>query len=154
MFNMLFGKKKYKNINEYSDKWLIAKGAEQNKPIFIRYRVGLAEAIGHPQYPFQIGVATPLLSPTAEGLTVNLEAEVLGKIEEKLEASLTENNQAVLAFIITTNGMREFVFYASEWKPEIFEQKVKAIDAEGHDLQFMMKHDKDWNTFKQFVPRQ
>jgi len=47
--------------------------------------------------------------------------------------------------------MREVVFYATEWKPEFFEQKVKSIDSGLHKLQFMMQHDPEWNTFKQFV---
>ena len=67
-----------------------------------------------------------------------------------LVEKLTEVNQAVFAMVVTFNGMREFVFYASEWKPEIYEQKVKSFDSGKHELQFMMKRDPKWDTFKQF----
>ncbi len=147
MFNLF--KKNFKDIGEYPDTWSVAQGIMEDKPIFVRFRNGLKEAVGHSGYPFQIGVAVPLLHPI-KGLPDGTESDELAKIEDVLVKKLTENNQAVFAMVITINGMREFVFYASEWKPEIYEQKVKSIDSGKHELQFMMKQDPKWNTFKQF----
>ncbi len=55
---------------------------------------------------------------------------------------------------ITHNGMREFVFYAKKWEPEQFEELVKSVgvkDTNGHQLQFMMQEDKNWDTFRNYA---
>jgi hypothetical protein len=144
----------YKRISEYPDTWRVSQGDYDGKPISIRYREGLIEAQGHFSYPFQIGVATPLLNPSPEGLTINDEAEALYQVEDALQAALELNEECVFALTITTGGMREFVFYASKWQPQYFEQKVQEINSQYSDrvLQFMMKEDKEWNTFKDFLP--
>lgn len=154
----MFWQKKFKNISDYGDKWQVLQGKLDNKPIVTRYKISLVDAIGHPKYPFQIGVAIPLINPTVDGLTTDTEAEELWKIEDELTKTLEKNGEAVLAMVITFNGMREFVFYASEWKPEYFEQEVKQIQAnhsisQNHELQFMMQHDKEWETFKKHSGR-
>jgi hypothetical protein len=151
---MLFSpKKKYKSIKEYPDTWAIGQGIENGKPIFVKFRAGLQDATGHPEFPFQIGVAVPLLNPTSDGLTTQTEAEVLWRLEDRLNEILTHNDRSVFAFIITTGGMREYVFYAREWTPEQFDKDVHAIDSEGHQLQFMMRHDPHWDTYKEFTPQ-
>lgn len=148
-----FKKKEFKEISQYPDTWTIGQAVREGMPIFIRTRSGLNEAIGHPNYPFQIGVAVPLLTPTKDGLTTNEEGEVLGKIEDDLNQILSQKGEAVEVMVITRNGMREFVFYASEWKPEYFEKEVKSVESMGHELQFMMQHDPKWETFQQFSPK-
>jgi vacuolar-type H+-ATPase subunit I/STV1 len=144
----------YRKITEYSDTWLSYQSTYEEKPISIRLREGLIPAQGHFDYPFQIGIATPLLDPITEGLTTSKEAEVLYLIEDALQSTLEQNEECVFALVITTSGMREFVFYASKWKPEFFERKVQEINSlyNDHKLQFMMQEDKEWNTFKNFLP--
>lgn len=145
--------KKFKNISEYPDAWSVAQGVIDGKPIFTRYRSGINEAIGHPNYPFQIGIAIPLNSPTEDGLPANEEGNRLGQIEDAISAVLQLHDETVFVLSITTGGMREFVFYASEWKPEYYEAKVKEAGKSfaEHDLQFMMQPDKNWDTFRQFT---
>ena len=139
-------------IADYPDTWSLSQGVRDEKPIFVRWKEGLASAQDRSEYPFQIGVAVPLLNPTSEGLTTNEEADTLWKLEDSLESTLTKDGEAVFVASITTGGMREFVFYAREWKPEYFEQKAKdAFEGDEHDPQFMMQQDKDWNTYKEFA---
>lgn len=147
----MFGKsKKIKPLNEYSENWVIAQGVHDGKATFIRIQLSLRDAIGHPEYPYQIGVAVPLKDPTTEGLPKNSELEALNAIEDLLYDTITD---ATLVATITTNGMREFVFYAKDWKPEIFEAQVKMIEAKQgtHRLQFMMQQDSSWSTFKSLL---
>ncbi len=132
MFN--WNRKRFKEIDAYGDSWAIAQGAIDGKPIFVRFRQGLKDAVGIPKYPFQIGIAVPLQHPTEQGLTTHAEGEQLQKIEDDLQTALCTSDSAVFALAITHNGMREFVFYANEWTPEVFEKKVKAINAVPHVL--------------------
>lgn len=146
-----FGRKTFKSIREYPDTWAVGNADHEGKPMFVRFRLWLKEAVGHPEYPFQIGVATPLLSPNELGLATDDEAEVLYRIEDRLSEALTANDDAIFALAITTGGMREFVFYAKSWNPEELEAKVKALDSEGHELQFLMKEDAGWSIFVEFT---
>lgn len=139
--------KKYRPINEYLDEWIVTQGQNDGKPMLVRLKISLKDAIGHPDYKYQVGVAVPLISPTTDGLVKDNEAEVLTKIEDSLCDTLVN---CVLSAVITTNGMREFVFYAPEWKPEELDAQVKAVEAKQktHQLQFMMQQDPGWSTFK------
>lgn len=150
MFN--FFKKKYKSIDEYPNTWSVGQCEFNGKPLIARYRQ-IKGAEGHPDYPFQIGVAVPFLKSTDNGLPENEDSDALNGIENKLADALEKNKQTVFVLTITTNNMREFVFYAKEWKPESFEKEIKELNKSfsSHSLQFMMKQDPKWSTFAQFV---
>jgi hypothetical protein len=147
---MFRSKKKFKPIRDYPDTWDVAQAVDDGMPIFVRIRSPLKDAIGHPDYPYQIGVAVPLLNPTSNGLPTKEEAQSLGAIEDKLAETLTNS---VLTIVITWKSMREFVFYEKEWKPEAIEAQVKLVNKEHseHHLQFIMKHDPSWATFKSYL---
>lgn len=144
-------KKKFLPIEDYGESWDIKTGAFSGNPIFIRYNSSLTKAAGHPEYPYQIGIAVPLLDPTDEGLTTEQEADQLFEIEDRLAEVLEGEAQFVMA--ITTQGMREFIFYAKKWMPEDFEKRIDALTASklSHELQFMMQPDPKWKTYKQFL---
>ena len=149
-------KSEFKNITDYEDTWAVVEGKMEGKHIIIRYREGLVSAIGHPSYPFQIGVAVPFNSPTENGLVSDEEAKSLARIEDDLIDDLGADNEAVFAMSITYNGMREFVFYASKWDPEYFRKKVNKIQLahkNDHELQFMIQSDQEWTTFSTYVRR-
>ena len=137
-------------MNQYSDEWSAYSSVQDDLPIFVRYRVSLKEAIGHPEYPFQIGINVLLLEPTANGLPTDSEAEVLFQIEDMLEDAFKDNAELVMT--ITAQGAREFILYANEWLPEQYEKNIQLIrkDFASYEIQFMMKKDAKWNTFKRF----
>lgn len=146
-------KKTFKNILEYPDTWSVLTGENEGNPLTIRFRAGAKEAVGHPEYPFQIGVAVPLLRPNEQKLPEFDESVQLDLIEGRLVSSLLEGNETFFVMVVTTTSMREFVFYAKEWKPEYFENKVREVEKSTatHQLQFMMKPDENWETFKFFI---
>ena len=145
-------KKEFKPINDYADTWSLSHSEIDRKPLIVRYREGFKEAVGHTGYPYQIGVAIPLIEASKEGLPSKEEGDRLYEIEDALTEALATNSEAAFALSITTSGMRELVFYASEWKPEYYEAKVNAVAQQflEHELQFMIQSDPDWNTFSQF----
>jgi len=150
MFNLF--KKKYKNIEEYPNTWSLAQGEFGGKPLVVRFRQ-IKEAEGHPGYPFQIGVAVSFLKNTPNGLPEKEDSDSLNIIEDKLCDLLEKQHHAVFVVSITTNNMREFVFYVKEWESEILDKEIKELNKSipSHNLQFMMKQDPKWSTFAQFV---
>jgi hypothetical protein len=146
------GKQTFRPIAQYPDTWRVGRGVRQGKPVSVRVRSGLKDAAGHTQYPFQIGVAVPLADPTADGLTTNQEAERLARLEDALDGALGDKDEAVFALALTTAGIRELVFYAREWKPDYFAEKVKATGAgAGYQPQFMMRADHNWEAYRAFA---
>ena len=146
--------KKFLRISEYGDRWTLLEGLFNGMPIITRYKSSLVDAIGHTDYPFQIGVAVPLLNPTDNGLPTSSEVEALLIIEDLLVAAIEEQELAVHVMTITFGNMREFVFYASEWKPESFERKVELVKnsiSTQHELQFMMQEDRDWESYQKYL---
>ncbi|HLD94234.1 MAG TPA: hypothetical protein VI703_08565, partial [Anaerolineales bacterium] len=62
--------KKYPPKNEMKivEKWAIATGRMNNSLMFIRFNQGLREIAGHPDYPFQVGIAIPLEDMNEHGM--------------------------------------------------------------------------------------
>jgi len=148
----MFGfKKKFHPIAEYEESWTVKQGTYDGAPILIRIQSGLKKAVGHPEYPFQMGVAVPLLKPSETGMPDRDEISLLDPIEDRLVEVLGSQG-AVLTAVVTTGKMREFVFYAREWKPEELDQMVKQVEAEvgSHRIQFIMRHDPDWAVYDSF----
>lgn len=149
MFNIF--NTKYKNINEYPDTWGVSSGEYNGKIISARYR-NLKDAIGHTSYPYQIGVAVGFQVETENGLPEQKDSEELLKIEDEIINLLEIRNGCVFALALTTNNMREFVFYCQEWKPEFFDKEISILQKKltPYKLNFMMQEDREWNTFKKF----
>jgi Family of unknown function (DUF695) len=138
------------NKNEEKD-WSVLQGTLDHKPIFTSFRLSVNTKENYRQYPYQIGVAVPLLNPTVHDLPTNDEATQLWAIIDELKSKLETDYKSLYVMSLTTGGMREFVFYTSEWKPKEIEKAVKEIEKEindGHELQFMMQEDKSWMTYK------
>ncbi len=142
----------YKPIRDYDDTWSLGHAEIEGKPLITRYREGLKAAIGHSGYRYQIGIAIPLIESSKEGLPSQEEGERLYEIEDALTEELSRDDQAVFALSITTNGMRELVYYASEWKPEYYEAKVQQVaqNFPEHEMQFMIQSDPEWETFSRY----
>lgn len=135
--------------------WSVRQGTLNSTPIFISFLKGINSADNRRRYPYQIGVAVPLLRPTIDGLPTDTEAQLLWKIEDELQSKLGTEHEALYVMSVTTKGMREFVFYTHTWKPKLIEQTVKEIErkiGDGHELQFLLQRDEDWKTYQEFVP--
>lgn len=150
MFNLF--KKKYKEISEYPNTWGVSKGKYDGNLVSIRYR-NLKDAAGHPDYPYQIGVAVGFQRETENGFPEEKDFDALIGIEDSIAELLEDENECIFALSITTNNMREFVFYSKEWKPEKLDPQVTALEKKfpPYKFNFMMQEDKSWNTFKKFV---
>lgn len=139
--------------NEEKD-WKVLQAYIDNQPGVISFRTTVNTEKNRKSLPFQIGIAVPLLQPTEQGLPLDAEASQLWKIEDGLKSKLKEKYNSLYVITITVGGMREFVLYTPEWKPKEIEKTVKEIEKEindGHELQFMLKEDSDWKTYKDFT---
>lgn len=133
--------------------WSILQGEHDGNPIIVRLNTSLAAFRGHPKLGHQIGIAVPFKEPNADGLLSQDEYPALNAIEDLVLELFETPNKSVLAAVITTGGMREFVVYTS--LPESTASLHEAIQARvdtGHEVQVIMQPDPDWNVYSSFLP--
>ena len=77
--------------------------------------------------------------------------ESVNTIEDQLATSLEANQDSIQVLSITTNGMREFVFYTQS--PEAAKAAISDIGAEypQYDFQYYIHEDKKWQLYHQFA---
>lgn len=145
-------RKQYPPLEELcaDGQWAVCTGEYEGRPMLVRRNGAGEQGIGHPSLPYQIGVAVPFLCPREDGMPPRDEDEQLHAIEDALSDSLKANNLCVFVLVITTKGMREFVFYTGD--PDAVRGKVEAIQqrVQSHEVQLMIQHDPHWNVFRQF----
>ena len=95
------------------ENWSIFSGTDNGKKIIIRYNKGLGEKYeyGDPKHPFRAGIAIPFQNPDSTGLPSPDENQVFSNIEDSIFEKVQDQKRGVIAAIITTNGMREFMMY-------------------------------------------
>jgi hypothetical protein len=146
-------KRKHPEIPEagVDQSWSMFQGEYDGKPLIARANVALKPFVGHPKYSHQVGVAVPFRSPDENGFPPSEEAAELMDIEDKICSELEVGNESLFAAVITTGGMREFVFYTSN--PQTVEVKLKKLrdTIESHTVQGMIKPDEDWGVYRQLV---
>jgi Family of unknown function (DUF695) len=144
----MFGKRKYKNINEYPENWmLLESGKDTENYTIIRINDGIKEAAGHPDYPIRIGVAIPVNSLTDEN-------KALYDVEDILREQLESKGLGIQAMAVSGMGgqeFKEFVFYAKESVDfKTLHEDVQAAFPK-YEIQFYAKKDSDWSVYKEYV---
>lgn len=148
-------KKKYppKDHLKFDGKWAILQGVVEGHPAILTRRdlKELKDIIGHPEFPYQVGIATPCNNPDSNGFPGKDELIQLQQIEHRITPLLQQNNESILVAMLTTNNMRELIYYTSN--PEGVKAKFEQLKAETttHELQMIIQVDKDWSIFKHFA---
>ena len=135
-----------------SESWSISQGTDNGRPIFTRFNMGLKPYVGRSEFSHQVGMAVPLKAPTTDGLPTSEEAEQLDQIEDEIRNRLLIGNESLLAGVITTNGMREFVLYTSDPAAAMAKADELARSVHHHRIQVVVNDDPEWRVFSHFGP--
>jgi hypothetical protein len=133
------------------DSWRVVDAEYNDKPLIARFNAGLKDIVGHPEYRHQVGIAVPLKEPNARALPDVQEDRALANVEDEVSRALESDRESILVGVITTAGMREFVFYTVD--PSAVQRKFEELrfQIKSHDLQLMIQEDPDWSVFRRFV---
>jgi hypothetical protein len=128
--------------------WSVATGTNNGRPMIVRRRTDLQDASDRHEWPIRIGIAIPLQAPLESGLPTPEEDHTLGYIEAMI-CSIA-GARAVLAIVITTSDMREFVLHAcaSDWIPGFHEELQASVQT--HQVQMVAEHDETWGVYDSF----
>src|SRR5205807_630881 len=115
----------------------------------------LKPLVGRAEYPNQLGIAVPFNRPTANGLPSSAESDQLNQIEDEISRRFSSGNESLLAGVITTNNMREFVLYTSNDGAAVEKARNLAKDIKSHKkshkIQFALHHDPAWGNFSRYA---
>lgn len=153
MFSKLFNKnRKEKNVEKEIETFCVNKMEENGKTYILRFKNGLWKFAKSGNYPYQIGIATPLHTDQ-NGFPTKEENEQLLIMERELEKEFALNNVALFAGVIMGGSMKEFVFYTGKPKEarEVYEKLREKI--KHHELQWVIQEDPNWEVYKTYGPR-
>jgi hypothetical protein len=119
--------------------------------MIVRVNVALSQFVGHSEYSTQLGIAVPLQDPQSNGLPSPAEDRRLSRIEDELADLLTAGRASLFACVVTTAGMREFVFYTGDVESAV--ERVAQVQERhrNQELQVMHQADPAWDVFGQFA---
>jgi hypothetical protein len=141
-----------KSIPTYPEtsKWAILEGEDGGRALFVRRNESAKQLMGHKEYSYRAGFAIPLRNPNSEGLPSNEEMETLSSIEDALSKEIERDRNSLLVLVITTDGMRELVYYTK--RPDVIKQVAQEIQTKiiSHEIQYYIKEDSDWEVYKEF----
>ena len=131
--------------------WTVAKGERDGKPILVRRNQSAISLAGHADYKFRVGVAIPLKEPNSDGLPINTEMNQLNTIEDQLCEVLERQQESLQVLSITTQGMREFVFYTRS--PTVATSAIEGLrmQIQTHEIQSYVAEDPKWGVYAQFA---
>ena len=134
-----------------TSKWSILSGQENEKPMIVRRNDSIKHYAEQSDFSYRIGIAIPLLDPNEVGLPSEEEMKVLNQIEGELSCQLEKDGVSIQALAITTDGMREFVYYTSN--SQVIEQVIYNARRKfpSHEFQYYVREDKEWSVYKEFA---
>lgn len=121
------------------------------KPASIFVDLGLAVEAPLADYPFMTYVRLPLRAPMPDGLSDEAETAALAEIEDQLEEQLTADDAVVYVGRSTSNGTRDFFFYASddaEWESRV-ERAMEGF--EDYQYEAGSRLDEEWAAYLRFL---
>jgi hypothetical protein len=126
-------------------------GQYNGNVMIVRLNTGYKEFTSVPGYEHQVGIAMPLRAPQPTGLPLPEEDKQLAEIEDALCASLEQQAESLFVAVITTRGMREFVFYTRH--PEHVKHRFEKLRGTitSYAIQLMIQPDKPWRIYQQLT---
>lgn len=120
--------------------------------MIVRWNTGYREFGNVPGYEHQVGIAVPLRASEPTGLPSSEENAELVAVEDAICQSLEVQAELLFVVIVTTGGMREFVFYTRA--PQHVKRRFENLRGRtaSHEIQLMIRSDETWEIYKRLTP--
>jgi hypothetical protein len=129
-----------------ADKWTLAQGSHNGKPVVIRYRDGFESRPDISAYPHRLTV-TWSFEPDKSGMPSRASNDVMTAFEDHLIIALERDLSAVVTAVITNAGSRQWVIYAKS--AGVCANRIKAIPRKSDASPIALDSDDDanWSFF-------
>ncbi len=126
--------------------WTIAEGEYLESPTVLRFRPNLAKHLGHPHYPRRLTITWEFgEAEEGDGQPSSEQLETLHEFEDSLIEALDHDRTAILAFVFTHGGNREWNFYIHD--VEVVGERINALlsDRPGLPINLEVEDDAQWS---------
>ncbi|GEM_PF-873740 len=131
--------------------WAIAEGRHEGKAVATRFNIALRPIAGREEFPDRLGIIAPIRTPNDRGFPNRAEVKQLDVIEELIEKRMSGANESLIAGVVTSNGMREFVLYTSNVEAATAKADAIAKEVTTHELQVIVRKDPEWRVYRTFA---
>jgi len=129
-----------------TDAWTIAEGKDRGKPSFIRYRPNLQSYVGDSRYPRRLVIIWEFDPQNNSGMPSEELNDNMRALEDAIDGALDPDRLAVLAFVYTKTGVREWHFYLED----VSEASLRINDALSklpiYPISLQVEDDKNWDA--------
>jgi len=132
------------------DAWTVAEGTFAGNPTYIRYRPNMAKHLGSADYPRRLTIIWKYKpGSAAEGLPSPDDLEKMHSFEKKISDALEKNSDAVITFIFTSNGQREWNFYIRD--AQAVGRIINDTLEPGLPIEIQVEDDPGWSGFSEVL---
>lgn len=133
--------------------WENARGHLGGLPAFLRVNATLRDHVPRPGFGHEIAVVIHFNSAGADGLPESeQDLSAVDEIEEGIKECLESSGTAVLAVVVTCDGVRRLYFYSSD-APAAIERRERELGPgmETHRVDFDIRPDPAWERYNEFA---
>jgi hypothetical protein len=133
-------------------KWeMFKRGTSDGHLAYIRGNTALRGLHERQRFPYRVGFAVAFRKPNPYGLPTDDEARQLTSLENEIDRSMSGKKLAFLALVITTGGMREYVFYSNQ--PDAVRREIRKMGGRmhGRDVRSYVTADPGWDVYFRFT---
>jgi hypothetical protein len=131
------------------DAWNIAKGKDPENPTVLRFRPSLEAFLGNEDYPRRLTIVWKFETADASGMPTDIQSADMKDFEDLLLEALDVDRIAILAFVFTSKGTREWHFYLSD-VDEVGIRINKALASVPKlPIQLNVEDDPNWDELRQ-----
>jgi len=130
---------------------MFKRGTSDGHLAYIRGNTALRELKDRQRFPYRVGFAVAFLKPNAYGLPTDDEARELMALENDIDRAMSGKKLGFLALVITTGGMREYVFYSNQ--PDAVRAQIKKMGGRmhGREVRSYVTADPGWEVYFRFT---
>jgi hypothetical protein len=137
-------REKMKMESADTDSWTVAEGSYCDKPTIIRYRPGLVNSLGDQRYPRRLTVTWEYEETDPSGMPSKNQNRELQDFEDSILNAVDPERLAILSFVFTRAGLREWHFYISDVN-EVGKRINEALSEKpGLPINLEVNDDPDW----------
>jgi hypothetical protein len=139
------------NANQAStkDAWSVTQAEQNGKPLLIRYRSERPQGVEPAAFPFLLS-ATWTYQANEFGLPSAEEMELMDQFEDALASALEGSQTAHLMVVLTTNGDRDWLWYATGEEAAMSRVNQALRGRPRYPAQFSVQRDRGWRAYTQF----
>jgi hypothetical protein len=118
---------------------------------YIRGNTALRDLRERQRFPYRAGFAVMFRKPNRYGLPTTDEARELTTLENEIDRAMSGKKLGFLSLVITTGGMREYVFYSD--RPEAVRSLMAKMGGriQGREVRSYVTADPGWDVYFRFT---